>query len=275
MIQVVARLKRKSVEICKVMASEVDIIAVPNLADTVDFDPHYKREDGQWLAIGEFSKTNHAIDTLGAEVNTADFPQLRKDQATDLKFICIIQGQYRLYQRVIPSHIVKKKWMRVSDDFSIVEDEKIILLKDVPDAIHDTVSDKLYFADFAVLKTFFSKIEEIYREATDEEVKAFLQNDVIKAIPEFTSEKVSKPNRQRIALAQVKLAAYTKQNVEQLLQEFPEYIDNVEIQDGAFKVKNDDDLKMAIYCLEERLYTTAISKEKRIANSILKLKGVA
>ena len=275
MSQVVARLKRKSVEVCKVMASDGDIIALPDLGDSVNFDPYYKREDGQWLAIGEFSKTAYAIETLGADVNTADFPQLKKDQATDLKFICIIQGQYRLYQRVISSHIVKKKWMKVSDEFAIVEGEKIILLNDVPDAIHDTVSDELYFADFAILKTFFSKIEELYREATDEEVKAFLQNEVIKAVPEFSSEKVSKPNRQRIALAQEKLTAYTKQNVEQLLQEFPEYVEDVKIKDGAFEVKNDNDLKMAIFCIEERFYTTAISKEKRLANSIMKLKAGA
>ncbi|TCQ78692.1 hypothetical protein EDF68_10693 [Ochrobactrum sp. BH3] len=273
MSQVVARLKRKSVEVCKVMASDEDIISLPNLVDIVPFDPHYKPEDGQWLTIAEFSKTNYAIDALGAVVNTADFPQLKKDQATDLKFICIIQGEYRLYQRVIPSQIVKKKWMKVSDEFSIVEGEKIILLNDIPDAIHNTVSDKLYFADFAILKTFFSKIEELYREATDEEVKAFLQSEVIKAVPNFTSENVSKPNRQRIALAQDKLATYSKQNVEQLLQEFPDYVGDVEVKDGAFEVKNDNDLKMAIFCIEERFYTTAISKEKRLANSILTLKA--
>ncbi|WP_062783083.1 hypothetical protein, partial [Novosphingobium capsulatum] len=204
-----------------------------------------------------------------------DFPQLKKDQATDLKFLCVIQGKYRFYQRVTPSHIVKKKWMTVSDEFSLVEGEKIILINDAPDAIHDTASDELYFSDFSILKTFFSKIEEMYREATEEEVNAFLQNEVIKAVPEFTSDKVSKPNRQRIALAQAKLAAYTKQNVEQLLQEFPEYVADVEIADGAFKITSDNDLKMAIFCIEERFYTTAVSKEKRLANSILKLTGVA
>lgn len=275
MSQVVARLKRKSVEICKVTASDGDIIGLPNLGDTVDFDPYYKREDSQWLAIADFSKTAYAIDALGTEINTADFPQLKNENATDVKFLCIIQGQYRLYQRVVSSQIVKRKWLKISDEFSIVEGEKIILLNDIPDAVHDTVEDRLYFSDFAILKTFFSKIEELYRDATDAEVKAFLQNEVIKAVPEFTSDKVSKPNRQRIALAQEKLGAYSKQNVEQLMQEFPEYIKDVEIKDGAFKVKNDNDLKMAIFCIEERFYTTSISKEKRLANSILKLQGAA
>jgi hypothetical protein len=275
MSQVVARVKRKSVEICKVMASDDDIVAVPNLADNVEFDPHYKPDDQQWLAITGFSASAYAIEALGAEVNTADFPQLSRNNATDVKFICIIQGQYRMYQRVVPSQIVKRKWLKISDEFSIVQGEQIILLNDVPDAIHDTVSDKLYFSDFSILKAFFSKIEELYREATDAEVQAFLQNEIIKASADFTSEKVSKPNRQRIALAQEKIGTYTKQNLEQLLQEFPEYIKDVEIKDGAFAVKNDNDLKMAIFCIEERFYTTPISKEKRLANSILKLEGAA
>ncbi|MBR0551054.1 hypothetical protein [Stakelama marina] len=272
MSQVVARLKRKSVEICKVMSEEGDIIALPNLDDKVKFDPHYKPEEGQWMTIGSFSDLPYAIDSLGAVINTADFPQLDVDNALDAKFLCIIQGKYRLYQRILPSQVMRKrKWLNASGQFNLIEGEKIILLNDVPDAIHDTSSDDLYFRNFVALKTFFSKIEELYREATEEEVGKFLKNEVMKTDPDFTSEKVSKPNRQRIALAQEKLGAYTKQNVEQLIQEFPDYVKDVEIKDGSFLIKNDNDLKMAIFCIEERFYTTPISKEKRIANSILKI----
>lgn len=274
MSHVIARLKNKSVQLCKVISTDDDIISLPNLSDTVNFDPHYKPEKGQWLTISGFSNSVYAISALATDINTADFLQLDNKAAVNIKFLCIIQGQYRFYQRIAPSQIIGKKLLKLSD-FSILESEKMIIINDIPDAFHDTATDKLYFTDFSVLKTFFSKIEDLYREATDDEVKTFLQNEVIKAAPDFTSEKVSKPNRQRIALAQQKLTFYTKQNLEQLLQEFPEYIQDVEITDGSFTVKTDNDLKMAIFCIEERFYTTSISKEKRLANSILKLGAVA
>jgi hypothetical protein len=271
--QVVARLKRQSVAICKVMSSDHDIINLPDLANAIPFDPHYKIEDNQWFRISEFSDTEFADAALGAAINTADFVQLQQTRASDVKFICIIQGHYRLYQRIVPSHIIKKKWITISGEFSLVEGERILLINEVPDAIHNTQTDNLYFSDFSVLKSFFSKIEKLYRDATDAEVDAFLQNEVIKAVDDFTSEKVSKPNRHRIALAQDKLAAYSADDVKALVKDFPDYIKDVKIENGAFIITNDNDLKLAIFCIEERYYTTPISKERRLANSVLRLDG--
>jgi hypothetical protein len=271
--QVVARLKRKSVELRKVMSIDRDILIVPKFDDSLAFDPHYKPDDGEWLFLSEFSKTQYAIEGLGAVVNTAGFPQLEAAQAKKVKFLCILQGDCRLYQKLVPSSVLRKKWLKVSGDFSLVEDEEIIILNETPDAIHDTESDRLYFRDFSILKTFFSKIEELYREATDAEVKDFLGQEIISLGGGFSADKVGKPNRKRIALAAAKLQAFTPQNIEQMIQEFPEYVNDVEIKEGRFVIKNDRDLKMSIYCLEERFYTTSISKERRLANSVLQLGG--
>jgi hypothetical protein len=271
MHHILARLKRKSVQLCKVMSTAEVIINVPNLANAKEFDPHYKPDEDQWLKLSKFSEMPYAEAALGAAINTTDLVQLTPDQAVDVRFICVVQGQYRMYQRVTPASIIKKKFIKVSGEFSLVQDEKIILFNDFPDAIHDTQSDNLYFTDFSRLKSFFSKIEELYREATDEEVKQFLSEVIIKPAPNFSSTDVSKPNRQRIALVRDKLNVFTSQQIEHLIQEFPNYIQDVKIEDGAFVISNDNDLKLAIYCMEERFYTTPISEEKRLANSVLKL----
>lgn len=270
MSYVVGRLKRKSVEVRKITECDDEIIPTPNFDHSVPFDPHYRPEDYQWLRIEDFSKSPYAIASLGAAVNTADFMQLKQDDALNLKFICVIQGDYRFYQRIAPSQIIKKPFLKLSG-LSVVSDEKIIIINDKPHAAHDTSTDKLYFSDFSILKTFFSGIEELYKEATKEEVAEFLNNEVMSCTADFSGEMVSKPNRHRISLAKAKLGSYTKQNVEQLIQEFPDYIKDVEIKDGCFVIKSDHDLRLAIFCIEERYYTTPVSKEKRLANSVLKL----
>ncbi len=270
MSYVVGRLKRKSVEVRKIVESDDDVIVIPDFANSVPFDPHYKPDEGQWLFIDNFSTSVYAIGSLCASVNTADFSQLTEQDALNLKFICSIQNEYRCYQRIVPSQIIRKTFLQLSG-LTLISDEKLIIINNIPDAIHNTSDDRLYFSDFSVLKTFFSGIEALYKEATREEVDAFLKNEVMQCAPEFNSDLVSKPNRHRINLAIAKLDVYTKQNVEQLIQEFPDYVKDVEVKDGCFVIKSDNDLKLAIFCIEERFYTTPVSKEKRLANSVLRI----
>ena len=47
-----------------------------------------------------------------------------------------------------------------------------------------------------------------------------------------------------------------------------DYYPNLKLNNGKAQISNEEDLKNILYGLEERFYTTLISKEKRIANSI-------
>ena len=47
-----------------------------------------------------------------------------------------------------------------------------------------------------------------------------------------------------------------------------DYYPNLKLENGKAQISNEEDLKNILYGLEERFYTTLISKEKRIANSI-------
>ena len=47
-----------------------------------------------------------------------------------------------------------------------------------------------------------------------------------------------------------------------------DYYPNLNVNNGKAQISNEEDLKNILYGLEERFYTTLISKEKRIANSI-------
>lgn len=271
MTYILARLKRKSVQLCKVMSHEGDILEIPNIVDAKAFDPHYKADDDQWLTISKFSTTAYADAGLGSVINTLDMTQLKPAQVADIRFLCVVQGPYRLYQRLPPANIIRKKFIEVSGQFSLAEDKQIIVFNTKPDAIHNVENDTLYFTDFSRLKYFFSKIEELYREATNDEVISFLNEDIINVVAPFDSGAVTKPNRRRIALVKEKISRFSKQQVEHLMQDFPNYIGDVKIENGAFVINNDNDLKLAIYCMEERFYTTPVSSERRLANSVLKI----
>lgn len=270
---IVARLKHKSVQLCKVLSHETEILPVPQFNDAKTFVPHYKPDEDEWLKIEAFSNTEYADSALLANISTVDMSQLTTAQASNIRFLCIIQGPHRIYQRVPPSNIIRKKFIEISGQFSIEEDKKIIILNDRPDAVHDVASDVLYFSDFSKLKSFFPKIEALYREATDVEVNEFLENEIVNISGEFRAENVSKPNRKRIALLKDKMSAFTPQQIEHLMQDFANYVTTVAVENGAFQISSDYDLKLAIYCMEERFYTTPVTTEKRLANSVLQLSG--
>lgn len=270
---IVARLKRKSVQLCKVLSRATEILPVPAFNNAKAFVPNYKPDDEEWLKIEAFSQTAYADRALLDNINTVDMPQLTPAQASDVRFICIAQGTYRIFQRVSASNIIRKRFIEISGEFTIEEDKKIIILNDRPDAVHDIESDVLYFSDFSKLKSFFSKIDELYREATDVEVTEFLNNEIVNISGDFSVSNVSKPNRKRIALLKDKMSAFTPQQIEHLMQDFANYVTNVAVENGAFQISSDHDLKLAIYCMEERFYTTPVTAEKRLANSVLQVGG--
>ncbi|POO56718.1 hypothetical protein [Agrobacterium rosae] len=270
---IVARLKRKSVQLCTVLSHENEILAVPAFNNAKTFAPHYKPDEEEWLKIEAFSQTEYAEPALLENINTVDMPQLTAAQASEVRFLCIIQGSHRIYQRVPASNIIKRKFIEISGQFSVVEDKKIIILNERPDAVHDVGSDVLYFMDFSKLKSFFSKIDALYREATDVEVTQFLENEIFNISSGFVVGNVSKPNRKRIALLKDKINSFTQQQIEHLMQDFANYSTDVKVENGAFQISSDHDLKLAIYCMEERFYTTPVTVEKRLANSVLQLGG--
>lgn len=46
---------------------------------------------------------------------------------------------------------------------------------------------------------------------------------------------------------------------------------NFDKDNGKFEIKTDDELKYLLYGIEQRLYTTPLSQEKRLANSVVTL----
>ena len=64
----------------------------------------------------------------------------------------------------------------------------------------------LYFRRLESITGIFRGIDQLYKEATDEETTQFLSSGFIQLKDEYSASKVKTANRKRIALAQKTLA---------------------------------------------------------------------
>ncbi|ENS6364861.1 TPA: hypothetical protein WK952_001615, partial [Neisseria gonorrhoeae] len=78
------------------------------------------------------------------------------------------------------------------------------------------------------------------------------------------------PNRKRIALVQDRLNNMTLDQRQELLNYLAEYNNILKFNaDGSrVEISTDVQLKHLLYGIDERYYTTALGKEKRLANSV-------
>lgn len=146
-----------------------------------------------------------------------------------------------------------------------------MLLHSEPDAIYVTQSDMLIFTNLATISSIFKGIDVLYKEATDQEVEQFLEEDFIELSDDYNLAKVSKPNRKRMALAMDTLNAMEPEERDQMLSYIHSYCDQklrFDTDNGKFEIKTDDELKYLLYGIEQRFYTTPLSKERRLANSV-------
>ncbi len=160
----------------KVLSTSEDIFELPDLTNFVPYSPSTNLEDGEWFCIDDFLSTSYSNDFLSKTMplNTTTLNQLPVDKFSKIKYLCVERGDKKLFQKMLPSQFISKKWFSVSDAPVLNSSEKIISFHSTPDSIYDSTNDKLYFRDISKAKAIFKGIEELYREATQEEVTEFL-----------------------------------------------------------------------------------------------------
>lgn len=95
--------------------------------------------------------------------------------------------------------------------------EARIVVNAVPDAIYQKNTDALVFRSLATISSIFQGIDELYKEATQEEVESFLGESFVGLSGGYVPEKVFKPNRKRVALAMRTLASIPAEDRDQML----------------------------------------------------------
>ena len=220
--------------------------------ESIKYDSNTILSDNEWFFIEEFTKQNYCLEILKNNFSTAGYNDLEKNCIKELHYILIENEKNNCVyiQKITKSTIIKQKMISLeSKKYKLLESEPLLVFKDYPDAILDIKENKFYFRNLSILTSIFNGIDELFREATDEEMNIFLKNDFIKLDNE--TEKKKK-----------KLLNYTSK-----------YCKKLPYDNGKFKISDEQQLKELLYGLQERYYTTEIGGEKRIANSIISIEN--
>ena len=144
-------------------------------------------------------------------------------------------------------------------------------MAECPVAIYDIDTDILYFKKFSSITTVFPGIEKLYREATNEEVEEFLNNDIID-VRNFNYEEVDIRNRKKIALVLELVSALDEKERCQRINYISKYSNELELVNGRFVINDNKKLHILLLGLQERFFETELSGEKCVAIIMKKCK---
>ena len=243
--------------------------------ETVPYEPDHLLDEDSWFSVSDFKKQQYCLDILKKEFVSVEYNQISEDKVSDIKYLCSYEGGNFLFQKISPSMFLRnRKFLEFGEDVKYENNKEMIVIKDNPDAIYIADDDVLIFKNLSTISSMFKGIDLLYKEATIEEVKEFLKEPFLEVSDEFDVEKVSVHNRKRIGLAQNTLQTLNDEEKNSIVEYIKEYCSEkvpYDEETGSFSVNNDRDLKLIIYGIEQRFYTTPLKPERRLANSILKL----
>lgn len=246
-----------------------------DLDGSIPYEAGRVLDDDEWFKIENFTEQEFCIDILKSEFRTTDYPEANKSKTSTIEFICDYRDNVYFFQRILKTSLLVQKRLTLGDNISLDSGEKSIVINDVPDAIFVEESNILYFKKLQRISAIFNGIEELYKEATNEETESFVENDFIQLGNGYRVDKIKTMNRKRIAMAMDTLKSFNQKQRKEVLDYTHKYYPHLKYQskEGVFTVDNEDEMKYLLWGIEQRYYTTPITKENRVANSVSKLEA--
>ena len=242
-----------------------------DLTACVPYNPDHNLDEDSWFKIEGFSNQAFCIDLLQKVFDSKDYDDLTKENFSKIAYLFAVQGEDFYFQKITPSLFVKRKTLVFGEAATHEQSQTRLVINALPDAVYFKGSDTLVFRNLATISSIFKGIDELYKEATKEEVEQFLDESFIELSNDYGVEKVSTPNRKRIGLAMKTLesmSADDKTNMLEYIDGYCEQKPKFDQQNQKFEISTDEDLKLLVYGIEQRFYTTPFGKEKRCANSV-------
>ena len=242
-------------------------------ADMVStYTPGALLEDGEWFCIHEMSQKEFCIDILKADYSSVDFRTLDRGDFTKIDFLFIVTENHIVFQNISKAKLLSKRCIfALGEGYQYQDDCSEIVINDIPDAIYDKANDALYFRRLESITSIFRGIDQLYREATDEETTQFLNNEFINLKDGYSTASVKTANRKRIALAMKTLNALNDNDRKNIFAYIGDYCPELQVSEDSFEVGTEEDMKKLLFGIEQRFYTTPVGGEKRIANSVIPL----
>lgn len=269
------RIPGKSIKYRKMAATDEKVF--PDIAtcviSTSPYAPGAVLTEGDWFKIENASQQGFTIDLLNRTYETLDFDSLVHEDFSKIDFLFLIREKDIFFQNVSRTRLLKRKSriINIGDRYEYKSGQEEIVVNDLPDAIFCGSSDILYFRRLESITTIFRGIDQLYREATAEETDQFLQSDFISLKDGYSTDNVKTANRKRIALALKTLSELRPADRRNIFTYIGDYCPKLRVSESAFAIGSEDELKMLLFGIEQRFYTTPVGGEKRIANSVVPL----
>lgn len=242
-----------------------------NLDACVDYNPDHNLDEDSWFKIEEFSEKPYCEDFLKTQFVAAEFDDLPKAKFVKIAYLCAVQDGNFYFQKITPSQFLTKRLISFGEAAEIEKSNSRLVVNTMPDAIYFKDRNALVFRNLATISSVFDGVGELYKEATDQEVESFLKEPFIELQNTFDISKVSKPNRKRIGLAMDTLAKLSDKDRISMLNYVDDYCTGrlkIDKKTNTVQISNDDELKLMLYGIEQRFYTTPFGHERRLANSV-------
>jgi hypothetical protein len=238
----------------------------------IPYNPDHNLDEDSWFKIEAFSQKTFCISLLKKDFDSKDYHDLTKDNFSKITYLFSVQGDDFYFQKITPSLFVKRKTLVFGEAAKLETSQTRLVINALPDAVYFKAADTLIFKSLATISSIFKGIDELYKEATKEEVEQFLDKSFIELSNDYNVETVSKPNRKRIGLAMATLEAMSDDDKTNMLDYIDGYCGEQKLrfdkENQKFEISNDDELKLLLYGIEQRFYTTPFGHEKRLANSV-------
>ncbi|PQJ08796.1 hypothetical protein CJD36_022345 [Flavipsychrobacter stenotrophus] len=274
MNHLIAKVKGRTGDIFKVISANKDFFTLPDdLDNPAAYNSDYKLDDDEWFAIENFATQSFCIDLLTKQFVPTEYLQLAANNYNKLEYLCSYQSGVYYFQKLAARQLLRKNWIYFSTTPALIENEPIIVINDVPDAVYIKNTDTMYFKKLTSISSIFIGIDSLYRTATQQETQNFLEAGFIKLENGYSEASVKPANRKRIAMAMDALNSFDAKGKKSILNYIKDYCPNLTFDTKAknFSIGTEEDLKQLLYGIGERYYTTKLGNEKRLANSIKKL----
>ncbi|MFI3283803.1 MAG: hypothetical protein R3Y57_01835 [Erysipelotrichaceae bacterium] len=255
----------------KLILTDTTLYEMPNNLDVATtYNAETLIEHTEWYKIENFSSTPYFLNFLSSTDDSVSFTNLPIADAGCISYICSCQNECTEFyiQKVSKSHLAARSAIQIGTSFEYKQSSRSISINNIANAIYLKTPNVLYFKKLETISTIFNGIDELYREATQEEVETFLNNDFIELQGDYSAQSVKKANRRRVALAVAALSSFDTYQRNAVFDNIKEYCDGLITENNTFTITSESDLELLSYGILQRFYTTADGRERRIANSV-------
>ena len=249
-----------------------------NLDDAIAYDPN-NTDSEQWFYVDAYNEKEGFLQLLDSDFDVAELEGISKDQFEEycMEFIAYYYNHRYYIQKFTRGNYLKKKWFAWNGDaVEYCEQEGLVYVNPVPNCIYDNQEHRMYFKDISKAYSVFDNLKVDYRTATNDETTQMLESDIIQAV-DFDASNVGVSNRKRITSVLSKYNEYPQDKKLTLKQYIRDKVgDNLQYDEvaGKFVVRNDTQLRLLLYGIQQRLYQQPLVEETQVATASTSLSNI-